>query len=582
MKNKFMKWVKILCITAIAICLGFIAYVAYLMQSSSTPQGDTGSQAEQSLQPEQADPSTSQDKSDQSEESVEKSVENASVEKRNELALYGESEEVIPITLSDSDASGLIQTLHAADSPFRFEKYYHLEDSLSLYRSFETASAHESSLLDGDQKLDADKLTRHVLQNNEDLMAQGQNSINAFYTDLGTGEIQSICTLIAEIVNKELFDISITDAAATLEQLTIFQRTGSASNAYVTNNLTLVFNPTMTEMYGDISEISGVMEDPEDAKQAVLVHEIMHLLQYAASDSDSTNGIEAGMCRMYNVPEQEPLLGVDSLWYTWLLDASAELGMASYLEFTPGTYQKKISYLKSYNLSRFHELDLETDGLERVTFAPTLEQAFSRLQLDEPGEQNQFLKYLYSIEITQADPDDFAETYMRESGSSLTEDERTGLRMDIRTDALTYLTRNFYENLACALIDGKVVDSDTLFYLLRTWELDVYNHLKYDETDNLAHCTDFVLWHDEIQNQLFRAVAASSGHDTQTLKSLYQAYFMHRAPDDNAINSMTSNVSLEGYPAYTQSYILSAKETYASSSFSLNSDMSSYIQETRR
>ena len=571
MKNRFIKWLKILCISAIVIIVVFVAYVAYLMHSSSTPQKNTDSQTDQSIQTSETDTSADQE---QIEDRIDLHI-------RNELKRFGTSKENISISLSESSASSFLKSLNATDSIFRFEKYYHLEDVLSLYKGSKVkAKSNASTLVNGNGKLDGEKLTRLVLKNNEELMSQGKNNLNAFYSELSTGEIQWICGLIAEVVNEELFGIAVGDAATTLEELTIFQRTGSASNAYVTNNLTLVFNPTMTEMYGDISEISGIMENPEDAKEAVLVHEIMHLLQYAASDNDSTNGMEAGICHMYNVPEQDPLVDVDSLWYTWLLDGSAELGMASYLQLEPGTYQKKISYVKSYNLSRFHELDLEKDGLEQIAFAPTLDQGFSRLHLDEQEEQEQILKYLYSIEITQADPDDFIEAYMSESSESLTEEQRTGLRMDIRTDALTYLTRNFYENLAQGLLDGKISDSDTLFYLMRTWELDLYNHLKYNEPANLAHCEDFILWHDEIQNHLFQAVADSIGQSAETLKSLYKEYYMHHVSDEET-NAITSNASLKEYNSYNANYILDAKETYTSSSFSLNTDMATYIRKQR-
>jgi hypothetical protein len=103
----------------------------------------------------------------------------------------------------------------------------------------------------------------------------------------------------------------------------------------------------MSGLYADMQEIQGTSNSKEETLKQVITHEVMHLLQYSASDTNDKNGLESGICRMYNLPNSESKVPVDSLWNSWLLEAAAELGMADYLNIQPGTYAKKISYARS-------------------------------------------------------------------------------------------------------------------------------------------------------------------------------------------------------------------------------------------
>ena len=267
---------------------------------------------------------------------------------------------------------------------------------------------------------------------------------------------------------------------------------------------------------------------------------------------------------MYNT-NNDKKVPVDSLWNSWLLEAAAELGMSEYLSIEPGTYAKKISYIKSYNLSRFNELNVETNGLENTAFLSILEDAYKALNLNTEKEQKEFLNYLYSIEVTKNDTNDFWENYSKATNKNY-------------TDAIKYLTRNFYNNLAESIKEKKVTDLDTAFYLIRNWELDVYGHLEYTKTTTLTHAEDFIKWHGEIQNSLFTAIAESNGLSTTDITTLYTEYNLQV----NIGEQVYDNCNLSNYSNYIQNYILSAKKKYTSSNFSRNSDVLAYINEKKQ
>lgn len=494
---------------------------------------------------------------------------------KSEINNSDQSLETIPVTLDNYSLLNFLDTLNSSDFSFDMSQYYGLEQALELYNSTTINKSTTSDLLDASGKLDPDKLIQKVYENNKNYMSQGKNAINTFYKDLDRSDISKICTLIAEVVNSNYNGIEVNKVANTLTKLTMFKKEGSASNAYVNESLTFIYNPSMTGMYADMKEITGEYTNKEDALKSVITHEIMHILEYSASDNNNENGIEAGICRMYNVPNKDKKIAVDSLWNSWLLEAAAELGMSDYLNIPTGTYAKKISYVRSYNLSNFNNLASKNEALENIAFSPTLEEAFQTLNITEEKDKLEFLKFLYSVEITQTDPKEFWDNYTSQTGITPTEDEKTGLRMDIRQEAVKYLSRNFYTNLATAISEQKVKDLDTAFYLMRTWELDTYSHLEYTKTSALPHATDFIKWHDTIQSSLFQALGESNSMDPSTIADMYSNYSLEITGD----NETYKNCDLSSYSEYTENQILSAKDNYNTSHFASNKDALAYLEK---
>lgn len=249
--------------------------------------------------------------------------------------------------------------------------------------------------------------------------------------------------------------------------------------------------------------------------------------------------------------------------------------MAEHLGVEPGIYQKKRSYARSYNLSRFYETDEQQDTIESTVFEHTLEEAFESLNLTTEEEQLAFLEFMYSIEITQTDPDDHWAYYEAQTGLTPTDDEKNGIRMDIRTDAVKYLTSSFFENLTDAVHDGAVTDLDTVFYLLRLWEIDTFGHLNYTELVSLEHAEDFILWYDEVQSTLLEAIAESSGIDPDEIQTMYAGYTLRSETESG---ETADNCDLSGISPYMQEYIISAKTAYSTAKFSRIRDVAEWLR----
>lgn len=498
--------------------------------------------------------------------------------KSNEFRVYDEDLNTINIKLDSYNYMNFLNTLNSSDSTFKYEQYYGLDEALSMYNNQKVNKQTNSNILDETGKIDPTKLIQQIQNNNKKYMDKEKDAINTFYSDMSTSDMTMICKIIAEVINSKFNGIEISKAANTLNELTMFQRTGSPSNAYITNSLTFVFNPNMTGMYADMQKVQGTANSKEEIIKEVITHEVMHLLQYAASDTNEENGLESGICRMYNLPNKDAKVPVDSLWFEWLLEASAELGMSEYMNITPGTYAKKISYARSYNLARFNELDLKKQNIEDIVFNTTLEDAYKNLELYTKNEQQDFLKYLYSVEITQSDPKDFWENYTKISETSPSDSEKLAIRMEIRTEAVKYLSNLFYNNLADSMTEGKITDLDTVFYLVRNWELDVFGHLEYTKSNSIDAAKDFIKWQDQVQTALFTAIAESNGLQATEVTKMYEEYNLQANVNDQIYN----NCNLDAYNSYTSEYITSAKNYYSTSNFTRNSLVKKYLENTSK
>lgn len=491
----------------------------------------------------------------------------------NEFNTYDEETPKISISLSNYDYMNILDSLNSQSNNYRMSEYYGLDQAIDMYNNTQVNKSTDTSLLTNG-RLDTSKLIQVVQKNNSAVTENGKNTLNSFYQDLSTSEISMLCEKIAEVVNNKSSEINIKELANTLSRLKIFKREGSMSNAYVTSDITFVYNPIMSKNYETVQGIGG--RDNEKTIEGVITHEIMHLTQYSSNDNNNDNGIEAGFCRLYN--EEENKIPVDSLWYSWVLEGSAELGMSKYLNIEPGTYQKKISYIKSYNLAHFNENNTKDNSLENVTFNSTLEEAFQNLGLEEEKEKQDFLNYMYSIEIIQTETEDFWKYYETKTGNKPADEEKTGIRMDIRTDAVKHLTTSFFKNLTDAINEGKITDLNTAFYLMRTWELDTYNHLEYTQTSSFEHAKDFITWYDQTQNTILTAIAQSSSLDPTEVTRMYNDYNLQVEMEDGSVKD---NCDLSNFNGYMQYYIAAAKDDYKTSNFSRISDIATKINSEK-
>ncbi len=470
------------------------------------------------------------------------------------------------ISLNKFNYDEFINTLESYDYEFSLSEYYDLENTLKIFNSVKSQKKENTELISGNS-IDPYKLYNNVIRNNDLYMKQDKNSVNTFFSYASDESIKNICNLIVEVYNNKNNYYNLKEVSDTLIHLKIFQNNTTSSNAYVTDDLVLAFNPTMMKMFSNTQEMTGNAEDGISIDKTIFIHEIEHLFQNVSNDFHDENGIETGFCRKFDKAN------VNSLWNTWLLEGSAEIKMAESLNTTPKNYNKKISYIRSYDLSRIFENDYEVNNLVNSVFTNNLNTAYSMLNINDDASKIEFLKLMYSIEITQSDVQDFWKFYEKEEKVTLTEEEKNSIRMKIRAESEKKLSEKYYRGLANGLLDGKIKDLETMFYLMRLWELDCCGHLNFTNKQEYEHAKDFIIWQDNIEKGLIKSIANSNSMSYDELINKYDNYHMSLEVNGNVI----SNADFSNLPKEKQEYIEASYDKYSITYFARTSTMVSYI-----
>lgn len=471
------------------------------------------------------------------------------------------------INKENFDYKNVIETIESYNFDFSMSEYYELNNNIQLYED-SNYNKKENFLVVTNGKIDSNKLYNIVIKNNEEYMSQDRNSINVFFSETSNSYIKSICDLIAKTYNnsnEEYLDIN--KVSDTLSHLKIFQNNTTSASAYVNDELVFVFNPTMIDMFSDMNQMRGNVEENVSIEKTVFVHEIQHLFQNSSNDFNNDNGIEVGFCRKYQN------VNVNSLWSSWLLEGSAELKMSEVLDVTPKNYDKKISYIRSYNISRMFEDNYDIDSLVNASFSDNLAEAYNLLGIKSDKEKNDFLELMYSIEITQSDVSDFWKYYETKNNVILTEEEKEALRMNIRDEVIKKLSENFYKGLVKNIGKGKINDIETVFFMLRLWELDCCNHLDYTSNKGLQHSKDFISYASHIEKTLFEELSISSDMSYDKIVKAYNNYHMIISNNGNNI----INADFSAFNEKEINYIKNAFDSYSITHFARINTMSEYI-----
>lgn len=462
-----------------------------------------------------------------------------------------ENKTITKITLDSS--SSVLEELDGYDYDFSMSEYYDLYNTLQVYQNTKYNKKQNSDVITNGN-IDSEKLYEVVINNNEAYTNQGMDSVNSFFSEASTSDIKKICDLVAKAYNenKSSYD-DINSISETLSHLKIFQNNTTSASAYVNDDLVFVFNPTMMGMFSDMQDIRGNSNDGVSVDSTIFIHEIMHLFQNASNDFVDENGIEAGFCRKYEN------VNVNSLWNSWLLEGAAELKMTDTLNTTPKNYDKKISYMRSYNLSRIFEKDYDVDSLVDSTFCNNIEEVFNILGIKDEKSKEEFLELMYSIEITQSETNDFWKYYERKNNITLNDDEKESLRMNIRTEVIKSLSRNFYQGLIKDVSSGKIKDLETVFFLLRLWEMDCCNHLDYTSKKGFAHAEDFLKWQYQIEKTILESISIDNDLSNDEVVQKFNNYHMKVYDGVDEV----FNADLSSYGDEKENYIYSSFNSYS-------------------
>lgn len=474
------------------------------------------------------------------------------------------------LSLNGNSYSNIISELNSKGFDYTYKEYYNMDEILGLYNQSEYNKEARSNILNDSNKVDSEKLYNMVIHNNKVYMSGGVNSVNCFLSEMSDSQIREICIYMANYFNNSE-KVDYFKLAHTLNNLKIFLNETSVSNAYVNEDLILSINPNMIELMEGALEIRGSIDEDHNLEDSILAHEFEHIIQHSSNDFDDSNGLEIGPFRRYDN------VNVNSLYISWLLEGAADINSANKLNIDPYTYLKKIGYFNTYNLSRIFDYEYNNNGLLESVYTTNISDMYNKLALEDANSQKEFLEFIYSIELTQMNCNDFWEYYESKTGKTLSENEKLVIKKQIREEAIMKLTLNYYSGLVRAINNGSINDLETAFYFMRMWELDCYNHLQYSfNAESYEDSKDFVLWLDEINGIVCEGFANSLGTSKEDIEQRYKDYRMNiienGSEKNNCDYSYLSNDKKE--------FIEILEASFDFNNFSKISDVADSIEDT--
>ncbi len=435
-----------------------------------------------------------------------------------------------PLNVNEGDIESFKTYLRNNPVKYTYEDLYNVDKAYNNYKPNDIKTP-SNSVLVVNGLLSADALYNKVLENNEAYYNDTKNNnAKAFFNELKKKDIKEICVVIAEVVNSEVKkeNLNILDVCKNLEHLKIFEDKAAFNNASVNDNMCLSVNERFIE------KIFKFYNNGRDCYDEVIVHEIMHLIQYMTSNLNKEDGVEMGPFVSY-VDSNE----VNPLNLTWILESNAEVEMSEYTGSEITTYSTQVGYLNSVNLALSSSHSYPTNDIYTISYQKDWNAIYDIFGAKTDSEKKDVMKCLYSIEVSQTADDNFYEAYNGKYGKEIknNDDLKQEVKKTCAREALLELSRVFYRNM-CDNLNKKDFYLEDAFYLIRLWESDLLYHLDYNLEEEYLVCKDFIDSYNNIQNEFFKMLAKSLGC---TIDNIYEWYDNYSMKTDKGNNYVLNN-----------------------------------------
>lgn len=430
-----------------------------------------------------------------------------------------------PINVSENDIETFKNYLKNNPVKYTYEELYNIDKAYNNYKPNDILTP-DSSILVLNDKLDANALYKKVLENNEQYYNDKQNNnAKAFYNKLKDKEIKEVCNLIAEVINYEVKkeNLNIFDVCKNLEYLKIFEDRAAFNNASVRDNMCLSINRRFIE------KIFKLYNNGRDCYDEVLVHEIMHLIQYMTSNLNREDGIEIGPFISYADSND-----VNPLNLTWILESNAEVEMSEYTGNKITTYSTQVGYLNSVNLALSSSHLYDTNAIYTIGYKKNYNAIYDLFGANTDEEKKAILKCLYSIEISQTSDKNFYNAFKEKYGIDINSDstKKQSVKKTCAREALLELSLIFYRNM-CDNMNNNNFYLEDIFYLIRLWEADLLYHTEYNLEEKYLVCKDFLDSYNDIQEAFFKMLANCLDCSIDDIYNEYENYSMKSINGDN-------------------------------------------------
>ncbi len=427
--------------------------------------------------------------------------------------VYGEVEKDY-VTINEKSLIGFDNYLNSIDTKYDYSELFNTKAALDRYETnkYDINITHSSDLLRGSSNIDSNKLYSVVKENNETYLEKHSSSM---YKELSKKEVQRICEIVAETINafiKTNPEIDLNELSCNLGNLKIFSK-NSGSNAFISVDNCLVVSPHMLN-------ILEKMNKNTDAYKETIMHEAVHIIQRSCDDDEKNNpGKNIGISYKWVDFDVNPLD------FNWFYEASAEKCRVNLTKSEPLVYQNMINYLESLSFSTILNDKVSVNQTENLNLQKNLDKLFEQFNCKTEKEKIEIINMMMSINIIQAEPNDFEAKYQTIYGKDLTNDvDLYGqLKCVIKPEVMETLTKVFYRNLANEIASNMMTLQDS-FFLIKTFENDINSHIKYSDDSYSISNETFIKNYVAIQDEFFYMLSLNGDYSQTDIESKFNNY----------------------------------------------------------
>ncbi len=403
----------------------------------------------------------------------------------------GEASEVL--NFSAESAESVANAVAQITPDYTHSDMYELDEVKKRLEFDATVKEHKFSALNSSGVLTADSLYQKVVANNKTYLEQDD-----FGYEVPEDEyLVQLCDFIVKVVEamREKYpDLDWERVYCNLGNMKILYDVGMLSYAQVTDQMVLCISETNSSILLNMKGKNGFGD--------VLTHEMIHVIQMGCSCENIENCTRRAGISLYWKD-----FTLNTTDWTWMIEGAAERHMCALTGHEAISYQYKMDYLCSLNMSVILRDSVEADTIDLLCFQNDPQLLFDAFGCETEEEKDELLNMMITLQVLQIQPSAFFIAYQEKTGVDLKADEETLNQFcySLKPSICTTLAKEFYENLTVFLQENEVTYND-LFFLINLFEGHLNQHLRYSNTANQEINEPFFAAYNVMRTALFDAL----------------------------------------------------------------------------
>ena len=427
------------------------------------------------------------------------------------------------VSVDKASVNNFISKINKITTNYDYQEVFETSEAVKEMDKikFDSNIEHSRDFLNGSKEVDYKELYELVLDNNKKYQKENDNSL---YKKFSKKELKKFCEQFASAINfaiKENDSIDLDELSCNLADLKIFEK-NTTDVAHMTPDNCLIISEFMFKL---MEKTSG----NKNAGRNTLMHEAVHLIQASCEHIEQLNpGKNMGISyrfenKDYNIFD-----------LAWIYEGSAEKNVVNMTGDEPLYYKNYVNYVDSLNFVTMLDKKNGANETEKLDLQKDFKKVYEQFEAMSNKDKVELVNMLASINVIQVEPADFVEKYFNVYGKKLdslgddkleSEAEFEEVKLSLKASSMETLTKIFYKNLAEVCSNSNVTIQDA-FYLIKTFENDVYLHILYDDKEKVKYNEEYINNYVDIQDEFFYLLSQSKKYSQKDIETLFDKYSM--------------------------------------------------------